>query len=81
MRVILLIAAFLIASSFAQEGSADSSVVHLSANNFTNAAYGDGIAVVLFFAPWCPHCQSFRPTYEKFAKQAPDGVTVADVDA
>lgn len=29
------------------------------------------LGAVLFFAPWCPHCVVFAPTWEDIAKQVP----------
>eukprot|EP00331_Platyophrya_macrostoma_P034565 CAMPEP_0176434764 /NCGR_PEP_ID=MMETSP0127-20121128/16881_1 /TAXON_ID=938130 /ORGANISM="Platyophrya macrostoma, Strain WH" /LENGTH=262 /DNA_ID=CAMNT_0017817583 /DNA_START=1 /DNA_END=789 /DNA_ORIENTATION=- len=80
MKATLFFAFLLLATAFAQESSADSKVVHLTRDNITQVAYGQGLVVVLFFAPWCPHCQAFRPIYEKFASQATSGIIVADVD-
>lgn len=63
------------------ESPPDSKVVHVNENNIVQKTYNQEKVVMLFYAPWCPHCMAFRPTYEKFAKEAPKSVTVADVDA
>eukprot|EP00331_Platyophrya_macrostoma_P035665 CAMPEP_0176440546 /NCGR_PEP_ID=MMETSP0127-20121128/20634_1 /TAXON_ID=938130 /ORGANISM="Platyophrya macrostoma, Strain WH" /LENGTH=228 /DNA_ID=CAMNT_0017825089 /DNA_START=9 /DNA_END=695 /DNA_ORIENTATION=+ len=59
----------------------DKNVVHLDYKNITDTTY-DTPFVVLFFAPWCPHCMAFRPTYNKFADaMAEQGdIQVGDVD-
>ncbi|KAA0167277.1 hypothetical protein FNF27_07360 [Cafeteria roenbergensis] len=67
----------------------ESAVRELTEESFehdTQAATGSttGGWLVEFYAPWCPHCKSFAPQYEKVARalrarRAP--VTVAKVDA
>lgn len=80
MKTLFLLTAFLlVASSWAQEGSPNSSVIHLNEDNFKEQVYNNSF-VVLFFAPWCPHCQRFRPAYEDFAGQAPSKIKVGDVN-
>ena len=41
--------------------------------------------VIIFYAPWCGHCQHFKPAYEMVAQMAKDGklgddVTIATVN-
>ena len=41
--------------------------------------------VVIFYAPWCGHCNNFKPFYEEVAKMAKEGklgddVTIATVN-
>ena len=33
-----------------------------------DAMNDDKVAVVLFYADWCPHCQHFAPTFKKLSK-------------
>lgn len=49
----------------------DSEVVReLTDGTFESYLTVSNLAIVDFFAPWCPHCQSFAPTFEKIAAQA-----------
>lgn len=36
--------------------------------------------VILFFAPWCPHCQGFKDAYLKFAQQVNGVVRVGAIN-
>ncbi|KAL9975849.1 hypothetical protein ACROYT_G013058 [Oculina patagonica] len=58
-------------------------VIQLTSENFDSVVNGDKFAFVEFYAPWCGHCKSLAPTYDKlgeaFAKV--DDVVIAKVDA
>uniref|UniRef100_A0A915JGP5 Protein disulfide-isomerase A6 homolog n=1 Tax=Romanomermis culicivorax TaxID=13658 RepID=A0A915JGP5_ROMCU len=59
----------------------DSSVIDLTANNFKHRVLdSDGIWIVEFYAPWCGHCQSLAPEYEKAAKALKGIVNVGAVN-
>lgn len=61
-----------------------SAVVDLTTSNFDSIALDPSKAVLVeFFAPWCGHCKSLVPIYEKLAKvfQGEKEVVVAKVDA
>lgn len=40
-----------------------------SFETFTGAT--DTINFVLFFAPWCPHCQALKPVWSQLAQSSP----------
>ena len=47
----------------------DSSVIQLDNKNFVKKVLkSNNLWLVLFYAPWCGHCQQFHPEYEKLAK-------------
>lgn len=61
--------------------SAKSPVVQLTKKNFADLVIGsEHVWVVEFFAPWCGHCKSFAPEYEKAAGNLKGIVKVGAVD-
>eukprot|EP00045_Choanoeca_perplexa_P005880 m.49191 g.49191 ORF g.49191 m.49191 type:complete len:475 (+) comp13348_c0_seq1:76-1500(+) len=76
MKFILL--ATLVAGAFCAD------VVTLTESNFDAKLKNEDIALVEFFAPWCGHCKSLAPEFEKAAGilgRADPKVTLAAVDA
>jgi len=77
----LLLSLLLIASVTAMYESGGD-VINLDSSNFDAHVGGDKPAFVEFYAPWCGHCKSLAPEYEKLAtafKNQP--VVIAAVDA
>jgi protein disulfide-isomerase-like protein len=61
-RVLLLLAACLIACSFTHAAQ----VTTLTTENFDTLT-AEGKWILDFFAPWCPHCQQLEPVFEEAA--------------
>ncbi|KAL1891526.1 Protein disulfide-isomerase erp38 [Sporothrix stenoceras] len=60
-----------------------SDVVYLTESNFKTTIGGEQDVLVAFTAPWCGHCKTLAPTWEKLANDfaAEAGVVIAKVDA
>ena len=54
-----------------------------SANNFKSQTQ-KGYWVILYYANWCPHCNSMKPDWEKFVdryKSSSSNINVAEVES
>ncbi|XP_039127333.1 LOW QUALITY PROTEIN: protein disulfide-isomerase like 2-1-like [Dioscorea cayenensis subsp. rotundata] len=61
-----------------------SNVVILNEENFNQVVLDETKDVLVeFYAPWCGHCKSLAPTYEKVANvyKLDEGVVIANLDA
>jgi len=58
----------------------DSDVLELDAATFASAIEENPLIAVEFFAPWCGHCKSLAPEWEKVATELKGKVAVAKVD-
>ncbi|GBE62549.1 disulfide isomerase [Babesia ovata] len=67
----LAVGVFLL-GAFATTRSVSGSVVELTEKNIHEFLAEKDAVLVKFYAPWCMHCQSLAPEYEKAAKQLAD---------
>ena len=75
------LAVLVTAHSAAALYSKSSGVVDLNENNFANRVVdSEGVWVVEFYAPWCGHCKSLAPEYQKAAKALKGIIGVGAVD-
>ncbi|MES1911598.1 MAG: hypothetical protein MHM6MM_004008, partial [Cercozoa sp. M6MM] len=85
----LLVASFVSASDLQERRSVldeledANGVLALSDDDFDRLVIEEDTFLVEFYAPWCGHCKSFAPTYDKLGQyfQQVDDVRVAKVDA
>ncbi|KAH0486437.1 MAG: uncharacterized protein KVP18_001608 [Porospora cf. gigantea A] len=63
------------------KGSSNNGVIELDEGNFDSMAGDGGYWFVMFYAPWCGHCQNLEPTWAQLAGQLSGKVNVARVDA
>jgi len=74
--VVLFVIAFCVLGSTPHAAGAD--VVELSFDTFSSSVR-QGVWLVEFFAPWCPHCKALAPIWDELATKA-EGFKVAKVD-
>merc|ERR1712099_68437 len=55
-------------------------VVQLTTDTFDGFMKEHNNVLVKFYAPWCGHCKSLAPEYEKASEEVPEGVMLAEVD-
>ena len=77
MKTVILLLGVLVVSQCLYEGH--SHVQSLTTNDFSKTE--KGFWLVEFYAPWCGHCQSLAPEYEKAAKALKGIANLAAVDS
>ena len=74
----------ILAIAFAAMAWAEGDVFVLTDENYEETLKKNPVVMVKFYAPWCGHCKSFAPEYEKAAKQVKEEgkpYILADLDA
>ncbi|RHZ47470.1 hypothetical protein Glove_579g8 [Diversispora epigaea] len=82
--LILFTFLFLVFETFVHGSEDSSNVIVLDSSNFDEIVGKDKFVLVEFYAPWCGHCKTLAPVYEKLADSfsyAKDRVVIAKVDA
>ena len=51
-----------------------------SVSGVMSAVSSGAPTVVMFYAPWCPHCQSTKPVYDRVAQNV-SGIHFLQIDA
>jgi protein disulfide-isomerase A6 len=70
-----------VANSSSALYSKGDAVVELNPNNFDNRVKdSDGVWIVEFYAPWCGHCKTLAPEYQKAAKALKGIIGVGAID-
>ena len=77
-KTALLLFFSLLALTSAAETQSDL-VLHLSQSNFSSITEGKDF-IILFFSPWCGHCNRFKPTWLNFTKEVHGTIGIGDVD-
>ena len=75
---LLVILALLSSSAYIGFGKDKEHVVTISGDaDFEKAVKGSEFLVAEFYAPWCGHCKSLAPEYEKAAQTLKDSKSAA----
>jgi len=56
------------------------SLVVLTDENFNNHVTNTSSWVIMYYAPWCPHCKHSMPAFDQFAQQVKGKLNVGLVD-
>ncbi|XP_073243051.1 probable protein disulfide-isomerase ER-60 [Porites lutea] len=70
MKTLLALVVFLAAVAESLETGGGQNVNELTDATFNSFLSVSKLAIVDFYAPWCPHCQKFAPIYKGVAKKA-----------
>ena len=82
MRFLVTLMAVLAIAPFVASAFEDGKVAALTAENFDSflQEQKDDSVLVKFYAPWCGHCKTFAPEFDKAAEQLAGKHKIAKVD-
>ncbi len=66
---------------FSKEPTPDTTVypLDLTEENFAEKVK-DSEWLILFYAPWCPHCQQYKPLWNEYSRHQLTAVKTGQVD-
>lgn len=81
MRLLAPVSLLTLAVCALADQESESDVISISASNFDQLVNPEPLILVEFFAPWCGHCKSLAPHYEKAATALKEkNIKLAKVD-
>lgn len=79
LRILQFLVVLAAVGLYGAYGQNENFVTTLTDANYVNHIQS-GAWFVMFYAPWCGHCQRFKPTWTKLAEELQGDVNVAWVD-
>lgn len=78
-QIALALFVFCVLGAYECYGQSNSLVTNLTDSNYINHIES-GTWFIMFYAPWCKHCQQFKPTWEELAQKLQGEINMGAVD-